>query len=155
MQLIDRKGNKLVKLHRISEELITKIFLPLTHSLVVAIDNGNVVFVYNNWKKEWELPGGIIEENETPRECLIRELCEETGKNPKNLKFHSVMEWHLGKDQHKEYGALYTCEIEGELANLHTEEIGKIIYWDLRKEIGDFAELDKTLAQAVLSGNYI
>ena len=28
---------------------------------------------------EWCLPGGFIEIDETPQECVLRELCEETG----------------------------------------------------------------------------
>ena len=152
LKIIDKNGNKLIKLHKLPEESIMEYFPTLSHSLVVGIQNNRVLFVNNNWKKEWELAGGVKEEGESPRECAVREMYEESLKTPIDLIFHSVMEWRLGKDQKEEYGALYTCQIEGEAETLNTEEIGKTCFWDLKKDIGEYAELDKTLSIAVLKG---
>ncbi len=149
--LTDRKENRLVALHRLPEEGIMDLFPALSHSLVVGVQGDRVLFVYNNWKKEWELAGGVREE-ESPRECAIREMYEETGKSPVDLTFHSVMEWRLGREQRREYGALYTCRVEGKAEILNTEEIGETRFWDLREDIGDVAELDRTLSLAVLKG---
>jgi len=155
MKLEDKKGNKLIKLHKVDETDIHKKFSKLTHSLIVCTQAKKVLFILNNWKKLWELPGGIIEDNESPRDCAIRELREETNKTPQNLEFHSVMEWRLGKEQKKEFGALYFCDIEGEAETLNTEEVGKTLFWDLQSEIGEVAELDITLSETVLSGKGI
>ncbi len=60
-------------------------------SVVLALVDNKVVFV-----KQFrptvegfilELPAGRIENNETPYDCAKRELEEETGLIPKNLKF--------------------------------------------------------------------
>src|SRR5215472_169014 len=40
---------------------------------------GLEVLLLRNERREWELPGGRIEGNETPAACLTREFKEETG----------------------------------------------------------------------------
>lgn len=37
-------------------------------------------------KTLWEIPAGTLEKGETPRECALRELIEETGYKSKKLK---------------------------------------------------------------------
>jgi 8-oxo-dGTP diphosphatase len=148
----DHKGETLEELHKGDEDLLLEEFPDTTHSLVVGIQSGDILFIYNKWKNTWELPGGVREPGETPRECAIRELFEETAKRPIDLRFHSVIEWRLGPDQHTEFGALYVCGIEGEALEMNTEETGRTLFWDLSSDIGPVAELDRFLARRVLSG---
>jgi 8-oxo-dGTP pyrophosphatase MutT (NUDIX family) len=37
------------------------------------------VLLLKNERDEWELPGGRLEAGETPRQCVVREIEEETG----------------------------------------------------------------------------
>lgn len=58
---------------------------------IVAINDNNEVILIKQFRKPiekviWEIPAGKLEVGENPKECAIRELKEETGYEPQNLK---------------------------------------------------------------------
>ena len=42
-------------------------------------EQGQLLLVNPTYKPQWEIPGGIVEENESPRTACIREVKEELG----------------------------------------------------------------------------
>ena len=40
---------------------------------------GKVLLVVPTYKSEWEIPGGTVEENESPKQACEREVLEELG----------------------------------------------------------------------------
>jgi len=42
-------------------------------------DHGRVLLVEPTYKDHWEIPGGMVEVGETPREACVREVREELG----------------------------------------------------------------------------
>lgn len=40
-----------------------------------------LLLVKPNYKPGWEIPGGVVEQNESPKQCCQRELLEEIGLN--------------------------------------------------------------------------
>ena len=47
----------------------------------------------------WNALGGHIEENETPKECAIREIYEESGVVVDNAELISVSTWNYDDDE--------------------------------------------------------
>ncbi|MDX8037360.1 NUDIX domain-containing protein [Lentzea sp. BCCO 10_0856] len=48
-------------------------------SIKGVVVRGGKVLLLKNERDEWELPGGRIEPGESPQECVVREIAEETG----------------------------------------------------------------------------
>ncbi len=41
--------------------------------------NNQLLLVEPSYKPTWEIPGGVVEANESPRDCCQREIAEELG----------------------------------------------------------------------------
>lgn len=67
-------------------------------------------------KDKWIGIGGHFEENETPEECLLREVKEETGLVLTKWKLRGIITF-MSDEFHTEYMFLYTADaFTGELA---------------------------------------
>ena len=42
-------------------------------------DQNRILLVKPTYKEGWEIPGGVVEENESPLACCVREVAEELG----------------------------------------------------------------------------
>ncbi|WP_054957914.1 NUDIX domain-containing protein [Paenibacillus dakarensis] len=121
-----------------------KLDYPITHVLVVARNSDGYLLLFNDWKQQWEVTGGILESGETLRECAIREMLEETNQIPGRIEFRGLMKFKL-KNGKTEYGGLFSADIDGERPFLKNNEASSIIFWDGNKEIGYINEIDKEL----------
>lgn len=140
----DRNGNIFLDFFD-KKESEFKNFSPPTHALIVVKKENKFLLVYDKWKEQWELPGGMIEENESTRDCIIRELREETNQQVKDLSFRGIMKFKLQPDYRIEYGALYTGYLEELDAFEETDEIREITLWNKEDEIKDLNKIDKKL----------
>ncbi len=60
--------------------LYWKWFRPKTSGAkALIINGGNILLTKNINVRLWSLPGGKVDEGETPEQCLLRELKEELG----------------------------------------------------------------------------
>ena len=72
--------SKLFKTDEISDKFPVSI-------KAILIDDEKVLFLKNE-RNEWDLPGGKIIFGENPRDCLVREVKEETNLEINDLKIH-------------------------------------------------------------------
>ena len=124
-------------------------------------------------KDKWIGVGGKLEEGESPDECIVREVKEETGLTLTNYRFRGIVTFVL-EDWGTEYMFLYTADgFEGEMTascdegnlewvkksdvyNLPVWE-GDKIFFRLLEEREDFFSLklnyqESTLVEVMLDG---
>jgi 8-oxo-dGTP diphosphatase len=147
--LVSNKGHIFLDFLKINEGDISEnvIDAPLTHSLVVAKHKEKYLLMFNKWRKNWELPGGIIDDGETARECAARELIEETNQSVENLTFKGLMKFQLKPDDRIEYGALFSGEIIYLKPFIDNDEAEQIVLWDKVTDIGLVNDIDEKLLE--------
>ncbi|MFE9662571.1 NUDIX domain-containing protein [Streptomyces sp. NPDC005955] len=145
--MTDDRGNALVSFTRGDEETPPGD-APLPAALVALWRDGRVLMVFDRYRRSWELPGGCIEEGESPRQAAARELLEESGQVPDEpLRFAGYAGFVLAPDRRAEYLAVFTghCSVARDFeAN---EETTAIAWWDLLEVLpGHVQPLDAHLA---------
>ena len=150
----DEKGNILLELIEGPEaELCANSTLsPLTHALVLARKNDRILFVFNRFHQKWELPGGVIDPGESPGECALRELMEESNQTLQDIEFKGLMKLELmnkpesEESSRLEFGALYMGSIEKDRQFKDNHEVEAIAWWDGKEAIGPISGIDAWLA---------
>lgn len=122
-------------------------------------------------KDKWIGVGGKFEYGESPEECLLREVKEETGLTLLNYKFRGIVTFCYGEDVVEYMHIFDGYEFEGELTDCDEGELvwvpikdvcslpiweGDKIFFKLLTENADFFSLklvydtDDTLKEAVV-----
>ena len=60
---------------------------------IVKTQDGLIAVFFKKAKNEYKLPGGGIEQGETPEEAFTREVLEEVGIKIKNLQYKRSQTW--------------------------------------------------------------
>ena len=124
-------------------------------------------------KDKWIGIGGHFEEDETPEECLLREVKEETGLVLTKWKLRGIITF-MSDEFHTEYMFLYTADAftgeliecdEGVLERVDKSEVfhlpiweGDKIFFKLLETSSDFFSLKlryegEKLVEAILNGS--
>lgn len=89
-------------------------------------------------KDKWIGVGGHFEEGESPEECLLREVREETGYTLTDWKYRGIVTFLYGEDV-TEYMSLYTADgfegeaipcDEGELEWVEKKKVQELDIWE-------------------------
>lgn len=125
-------------------------------------------------KDKWIGVGGHFQRNESPEDCLFREVKEETGLTLTSYRFRGIVTFITNGLDEAEYMHLYTADgFEGDLIDCNEGVLewvpkhkiydlnlweGDIIFHKLLDENAPFFSLklcyqENTLIEAVLNGN--
>jgi len=149
----DRAGNTLVGFRFVAEEDLTLPVgqVPLTASLVVVTHAHTVLMVFDSWRKQWELPGGMLEPGETMRQAAVRELREETGIHVVGLTFAAVAEFELTRPARRELLAVYRVRLKAVPRLTVNDEVLEFRWWLPSKPVNwDMSPLDAEIARRVV-----
>ena len=100
-------------------------------STLCYIEKDNKILLLHRTKKQndehegkWIGVGGKFEKGETPEECVVREVKEETGFTIENPTLRGIMTFPNFKNDTDCYVFLYTVnEFEGELIECNEGEL--------------------------------
>ncbi|MFD1040535.1 NUDIX domain-containing protein [Virgibacillus byunsanensis] len=80
---------------------------------ICFIKKGDEILMLNreksSWMGMWNGVGGKIEKNETPHDCILREIKEETGIQVSKVDYKGQVTWHDGKIY---LGGMHTYMVE-------------------------------------------
>ena len=146
---VDHQGQRLTALRLTVEPTVRHVDgVPCPLSLVVASHSSTVLFGLNRWRRQWELPGGMIEADETPRTAAARELREETGLfvHEGELQWVGLAEFELLNPARRELAAVYKVGFVDAPAAHSSDELVEVAWLDLANPPSNHAVLDLAIA---------
>ncbi len=156
MIIADAKGNELLEIIKVDEENADKEYKPINHCLAVVKVGKDFLMGFNKWRQDWEIFGGCREENESIRECIVRECEEELGLKDVEYKYLGLMYYkiapgYFNPEWHYEYGGLYCVSLPAEYLEkiekyrTDKEEVEKLAFYNDVKGKENIAPIDEKL----------
>ena len=128
----------------INEEALCE-YKQLAGSYAVIRIDGKYLICYNKWRKQWELPAGGREQNETPKQCAMRELFEETGQKVSDLQFIGLLQSKHAHTGALKHNPVYFAEMKNLQPFIENDEIVEIQLWDASTPLDHFDPLDRKI----------
>ena len=151
---INRRGFAFLEYCPIPEHTLDPdSYSPLIITFAAIRYKDSYLLVHHRNRQSWELPGGHIEDGESPRDCAIRELFEETCQTVNNLNFRAVMKYHNPSKDRYYYGTLYSGELSSPVPFRANDEISQITFWDGKTDIGYVDEIDVAVLDIIRADN--
>lgn len=119
---------------------------PLTAALVVMWDAGECLLVFNRFRQEWELPGGMIDPGESARSAAARELVEESGQAYETLEFAGVALSWWAPASRLEYLAIYAGTVAARMPFVANDEMTQSRWWNPADDLPHLNAIDRALA---------
>lgn len=129
--------------------------LKLSGSYALIQCESKLLMVYNKWRSQWELPAGRREGAETPKECAVRELSEETGQQIADLKCIGILKSENIKTGEVKHNPVFHALVDRLQPFLKNEETTAMKLWDGDEKIGVVDEVDCQLVRTLMNKNNI
>ena len=130
----------------------------------IVLNGDKVAIFHKENKNEYKLPGGGMDEGETPEECFAREAREEIGCVLENIVKLGVIEEHKGATNFKQISHVFVANVKEDLHKLDLTEKektegGKMLWVDLNTAIklveGSFDKLKAGVDETVYMSKFI
>lgn len=141
MNTTQNNGFEFLDFIEIKEEDI-KEYAPVAGSFAVISCDDKVLMVYNVRRRQWELPAGRREGNETERECAVRELHEETGQCITELEFRGLLKLKNTADGSVKYNPVFAGNVDKLEPFQKNDETSEMKLWDRRSALGVIDGMD-------------
>jgi mutator protein MutT len=109
---------------------------------IVTNEEGAILIMFRRGK--WDLPKGKIDEGETPEQCAVREVAEETGLQAISLLSPITQTYHVYEEKGKQVlkeTFWYRMKVEGiQTLSPQTEEDIESLRWIQPAEWVDYAK---------------
>lgn len=97
--------------------------------------DGRMLVVWNKRYGGWTMPGGLVEEGETPAQAVIRELQEETGLGDRRTAWKQIYEAPTEPHFHDGRGTYcHVFEVITATGEAREQEVGCAVTWFTRQE---------------------
>jgi len=116
---------RFVAFHAAPERAVAPLRTP-KFAVMIARSPGGVVLVFNRFRQVWELPGGYIDPDESPRQAAERELAEEAGCIARDPGWLGVVEVNDGGTH---FGGVFRCTVDRVPAHFENIESAGIALW--------------------------
>ena len=86
------------------------------YTLCFVKQNNNLLLLNREFaptKGLWNGVGGKIEENETPLECAVREIFEETGIELLNIQYKGIVTWDVDGSYSRRHVCIFSATTTG------------------------------------------
>jgi 8-oxo-dGTP diphosphatase len=148
LPIINERGERLLAMDETVRS--AAVSQTLAFALVIGVTQERILLVRNRHRRVWELPGGLIDPGESPAQCALRELYEESGQiavDPKWLGQMTLQMPDRGEGPRVSYGALYRVALSGRLASFRgNDEIEASALWPISRLPPDVSAIDAALA---------
>ncbi|MCM3626778.1 NUDIX hydrolase [Paenibacillus glycanilyticus] len=149
----NKDGYELLECITLKEDEL-KSYEPLAGSYAVVNFNDKYLLCFNTLRKHWEVPAGGRADGETPKECAIRELFEETTQVVRDMDFKGLLKVKKPNGVIK-YNPVYFAELDYIAQFKENNETDKILFWNLSDDIGYVDEVDMAAIKWCMSFNII
>jgi len=147
--ITNRNGYELLEYISCSEEELNNYENITGAGVIFEVDNKYLVG-FNNWRLQWEIPAGGIEQGETPKQAALRELKEEAHQEIGDAEFVGLFKKKRpsGEIVHMAIYKYVTDSITPFIKQ-QDDENDEIKLWDLEENIGNVDEIDKEIIKTV------